>query len=110
LIGQAFGTGRGSTEIRAKLVARIPVNRPPAAQVSSQLAQRIQNSSWVKTESPLQVTLDQGTATLRGVVASDNDRRLVERMAKLEPGVRRVNNLLTVAASPTPAQAQPTIQ
>ena len=106
----ALGGGRGSTEIRARLVARIPVNRPPAAQVSSQLAQRIQKSSWVKTESPVEVTINQGTATLRGVVASDHDRRLAERMAKLEPGVRRVANLLTVAASPTPAQAQPTLQ
>ena len=38
-----------------------------------------------------------GDVTLTGAVASDNDRRLLETLVMLEPGVRSVNNRLTVA-------------
>ncbi len=35
-------------------------------------------------------------AVLRGTVATDHDRALAERLASLEPGVSRVQNLLTI--------------
>jgi hypothetical protein len=44
------------------------------------------------------VTLnDQGVATLRGTVGSDHASRLAAAMARLEPGVRSVDNQLSVA-------------
>lgn len=36
-------------------------------------------------------------AVLRGTVATEHDRALAERLASLEPGVSRVQNLLTIA-------------
>ena len=42
------------------------------------------------------VALDGQTATLRGVVASEYDRLVAEKMALLEPGVARVENQLRV--------------
>ncbi|MFH1919746.1 MAG: BON domain-containing protein [Planctomycetota bacterium] len=53
-----------------------------------------------RLRSPLEVTIRQETAILRGVVASPRDRLLAGHLARFEPGVREVKNELTVAASP----------
>lgn len=102
----AGGTGsRASTsEIRARLRAGFSVIRPAPAQRSSKLASRMEKSSWLHRQSPMEVAIEGGTATLRGVVATEHDRVLAERVAKLEPGVRQVENLLTLApASESPS-------
>ncbi len=44
----------------------------------------------------LEVTINGATVTLQGRVASDYDRALAEKMAKLQPGVDQVNNQLTI--------------
>jgi osmotically-inducible protein OsmY len=45
------------------------------------------------------VTLDEkGQVALKGEVDSEHTRKLVEMMARLEPGVRKVQNELTVKA------------
>lgn len=69
--------------------------------VASRLANRMEQSSWIQNRSPLKVSIDQGTATLRGVVATEHDRVLAERLALLEGGIRRVENLLEIE-SPRP--------
>jgi osmotically-inducible protein OsmY len=46
---------------------------------------------------PIQVSFVDGTAVLRGVVATPHDRELAEQWMLLEPGVRAVRNELTVA-------------
>ena len=45
-----------------------------------------------------QIEMEDRTAVLRGVVASEEDRRLAEALAKMEPEVLAVRNELTVAA------------
>jgi hypothetical protein len=95
-----FGFGRTTGEIRARVRLGFSVPKPaPAqlAQVGSQLAARMERSSWLQTRSPVEVAIEGQTATLRGVVATEHDRVLAARLAKLEPGVRRVENLLTLA-------------
>ena len=53
---------------------------------------------------PLEVTIRQETAILRGVVATQRDRLLAGHLARFEPGVREVKNELTVdAAAPGPS-------
>lgn len=47
----------------------------------------------------VQVAFEGGTAILRGVVATPNDRILVEQIALLEPSVSAVRNNLTVGGS-----------
>ena len=46
------------------------------------------------------VVSDEGVATLTGRVASEDDKRLAEAMARLEPGVRSVKNDLVVMPTP----------
>lgn len=43
---------------------------------------------------------DQGTATLRGTAATSHAASLAAALARLEPGVRRVDNQLVVAGNP----------
>ena len=102
--GGGFGARRSTAEIRTRLRAGFSIARPAPAQRSSTLATRLAKSSWLQSRSPMEVTIEGGTAILRGVVATDHDRVLAERVAKLEPGVRRVENLLTLApASESPS-------
>ena len=70
-------------------------SRAPSA-VASRLAQRMERSSWIQNRTPLQVSIDQGTATLKGVVASEHDRVLAEKLALLEGGIWKVENQLKV--------------
>lgn len=107
--GSAYGARRSTGEIRAKVRLGFSVPRPSPAQLvlqGSKLATRLEQSSWLQTHSPMEVSIESGTAILRGVVATDHDRRLAERMARLQPGVRQVENQLTVAP-PTESPAVP---
>ena len=56
-------------------------------------------SSRVFKGSDIQITADGRTVTLRGQVSSDRERKLAERIAKLEPGVSRVVNQLEILAA-----------
>ncbi len=108
------GGGRGSQQSDVRIVLRLGFTpstrgtiapaRAPAA-VASRLAGRMERSSWIQNRSPLEVTIDQGTATLRGVVATEHDRLLAERLALLEVGVRNVANELEVPSAADSAEA-----
>ena len=101
---QGIGARRSTAEIRARLRTGFSITRPAPAQRSSTLATRFEKSSWLQPQSPMEVAIEGGTAILRGVVATEHDRVLAERVAKLEPGVRQVENLLTLApASESPS-------
>jgi osmotically-inducible protein OsmY len=82
----------------------IASSRAPAA-VASQLAGRMEKSSWIQNRTPLEVSIDQGTATLRGVVATEHDRLLAERLTLLEGGIWKVENQLKVEATADSQQA-----
>ena len=44
----------------------------------------------------INVVMDSGIVVLRGSVGTSNDKRLVENMLRLQPGVRDVRNELDV--------------
>jgi osmotically-inducible protein OsmY len=102
---------RRTTEVRARIITGFKVSQPAPAQLSSSLAQRLEQSSWIQANSPMEVKMEGGTAILRGAVATEHDRELAARMAMLEPGVRKVDNQLVVqpVASPSPSAA-PAVQ
>lgn len=105
-----YGSRRTTGQIRARIRVGFSVVRPAPAQLSSRLAQRLEKSSWLDAQSPIEVAFEQGTAILRGVVATEHDRTLAERMARLEPGIRQVENQLTLVQPTTPPATQPTVQ
>jgi len=56
--------------------------------------------SPIRRRSPITVTIEGQTATLRGRVASQEDRMLAEDLALMEPGISQVRNELVVEGSP----------
>lgn len=86
---------------RQKIAFDFP--RRPGTTVSSDLNVRYQQlSSSQRSFSEVSVTVDaEGTATLVGSVDSAESARLAELMARLEPGVRNVQNELTIIGADT---------
>jgi len=106
-VNQGTGGGRQSKQVRTTLRVGFQVPQANAVRlgrtppmIADGLADRIERSNWIQNLSPLQVQVDQGTATLRGVVASDHDRVLAERVALLEGGIWNVKNELQVQTPP----------
>ncbi|NQT12005.1 MAG: BON domain-containing protein [Planctomycetes bacterium] len=63
------------------------------------LAERIRRTLEPRLRSPLEVSIDDETVVLRGTVATEHDRKMAGHVARFEPGVRFVENLLTVAGA-----------
>ena len=99
--------GRGQTDIRMSLRVAFEYPRPNSSQVSTALVQRLERLPQIETLPGLEVSIDRGTATLRGMVATQRARELAERLIRLEAGIWRVQNELMVAAAP--AVPTPTI-
>ena len=97
----AYGAGRGTManrEVPATLQVAFDHPQPQRSQVNSKLAERLTRSPTIRFRSPLEVNLQSdGTVVLRGTVATAHDRAVAERLARLEPGVWRVQNELQVA-------------
>jgi osmotically-inducible protein OsmY len=73
-------------------------------QVDAELSPRITQMANGRVDSPISVTVSGGTATVRGVAKTPYDRLVVGAMVLMEPGIRTVNNELTVQSQPALAQ------
>jgi hypothetical protein len=73
--------------------------------VSSTITKRLADLPAVHWSSPGRVEMQWRTAILRGVVATQHDSDLAERVIRLEPGVGDVENQLVVASNSTSAQS-----
>jgi hypothetical protein len=80
---------------------------PNADDVSSTLARQLEQIPLAGVRSPIEVSVEGTTATLRGAVASERDRALMEQIALFEPGISSVRNLLTLAAPQAKRAAEP---
>ncbi len=121
-VEQGAMQGRVRSAVSNLRPAREPsVNRPPAPPASRQqpypprltidfrytprstesvrstLQRRLADSPGIKNLGPVEVRLENRTAILEGEVASEHDRVLAEQLARLEPGISQVRNLLRVA-------------
>jgi len=93
-------TGRraaNQTGVRTSLRLGFTPLPPTPARVGSSLASRLENLPHIQNRSSMEVTIEEGTAVLRGQVATEHDRMLAGRLAMLEPGIRQVRNELTIA-------------
>ena len=98
--GPTPGSGAGSSlPLSSQYTLRFgsDVSRPirhvsQGGYLESSVADRLQMILGDRARSPISVSLIDGTATIRGQVATQHDRRLVSYLAMFEPGVRHVNN------------------
>lgn len=74
--------------------------------LSAGLTRQVQACHSLRLTSPVEVSVEGQTATIRGAVASERDRALAERLVLFEPGISAVRNLLTLPA-PLPQPATP---
>lgn len=103
------GSGRSQTTIRSTLRLGYGIALPERAALGSTLTKRFEKVSRLGASSP-EVSFEKGTAILRGSVQTERDRVLAGRLAQLEPGVRRVENQLTVAPSSVGPASKQTVQ
>jgi osmotically-inducible protein OsmY len=87
----------GTTNVkRARPQQRISFEYPKANLVRTQV-EMSQRFRRLKTVSGADTSIsDEGVAVLTGTVVNDDARKLAEALARLEPGVRSVNNQLQV--------------
>lgn len=78
--------------------------RNPAVTAAASRMITLRALGRLPTQGPLSVELQDRTAILRGVVATDHDRALAEQLTLLEPGISQVQNELTVAEALPPTQ------
>lgn len=98
--GNAFGMGNTASSkpaVRARLAG--PVDVPAEMRVASQLRtqQQVQTTAAQRFVRGYSVSHNDGVATISGTVSSEKDRRMAELLLKLEPGVRRVENQISVS-------------
>jgi hypothetical protein len=81
-------------------------DRPPvttAPRLQTDLEQILTRSSALSPNRAIRIDVVGGTVVLRGMVASDHDRRMAEGLVRMTPGVRDVRNeLQTLEALPPP--------
>ena len=70
--------------------------RPEQTVRVSQIENRIKNNHRINAIAPITVEIENTTAVLRGIVENEHQRKLLEQFVKLEPGIYRVQNELTL--------------
>jgi len=70
---------------------------PPPAQVRVDLQNMLAQTTQLNPADAVRITMDGPAVVLRGRVVDDDERRLVENMMHLSPGVNQVRNELAVA-------------
>lgn len=109
----AGGAGTGFTTVGVRrapqyttgLSEDLPTIAHPPARLRQDVQAVVARSAAVRSRDTVAVEVAGGTVVLRGQVASPRERRLVEAMIRLTPGVRDVQNELQVietAPPPTP--------
>ena len=94
------GAGASSTpRVRVSWSVGFDHPAPGGASFNTMVSQRLIEAPALHWHSPAQVEVQGHTAVLRGVVATDHDRALAERVVRLEAGIDQVQNLIVVAGS-----------
>lgn len=96
--GEARTTQRRRT-LRAPLRLGFTVTKPADEVVASSFESRLLQLPVYKDHASVVATLENRILTLEGTVQTQDERKMVERLALLEPGVSRVNNQLSVVSA-----------
>lgn len=109
-----LGGGSGNSSAQAKKMIRpivkpdIDVVRESPATIATNAQSRLARIPLPKKFRSVVSSVEGSTIVLRGQVATESEKRLVERLVKLEPGIDLVRNEVTVrTSSPERIEAQP---
>jgi osmotically-inducible protein OsmY len=88
--------------IRPQLIVAFAAPLPTADLVGTRLQTRLQKVKNSSSYDGVKIDVEGNKVILRGEVSSAQDARMAAMLARLEPGVRKVENQLTVR-EPAPA-------
>jgi hypothetical protein len=104
--GMYGAQGRSNASlIRTELSVGFDAPAANSQKLSSTLTQQLAGLPALHWRTPGQVEIQGRMAILRGVVATEHDRDLAERVVRLAPGVEQVQNQLVVASSAKSAKS-----
>ncbi len=109
-VGYGFTTfGMGRTPVYAAVPGEtMPIVVHSNPQLQATVVDVLQRNTTIKTAEPFRVKVQGSTVFLEGTVASAKDKRVVEGMIRLTPGVRDVvNNLEISEVLPAPKTGPP---
>ena len=120
-LGRTVGGGRGqraqrrataqaeneAPPVRVRLNVAFDYPQAPPPALATTVRTRLDPILARRSVASPDVGVVSDTVVLRGTVASDNERRLIERLVSLEPGVAAVENQLTVAEPEPPGPPLP---
>jgi osmotically-inducible protein OsmY len=102
--------GRNNQQLRIRLTmggATPNVRSAPPARITNGFQVRLRRLPALQLVTPIEVVADGPVLVLRGEVASEGDRQMVEDLAMLEPEVTQVRNEIVVREAALPAEALP---
>ena len=103
--GGLGGGGMGSTSAQAKKQIRpivrpdIEIERVSAKTTATNAQQRLSRIQFPKKLRGVTSSVEGDTVVLRGEVATESDKKMVERLLKLEPGIDSVRNEVKVQSN-----------
>lgn len=102
--------GRNNKQLRIRLTmggAAPNVRSAPPARITNGFQARLGRLPALQLVGPIEVFADGPVLVLRGEVASEGDRQMIEDLAMLEPEVTQVRNEIVVREAAPPAEALP---
>lgn len=87
------------TMYEARLRIAFDFNRPSKVAAGRSATRQLKLSRAIDPTSSIEVSVAGSTATLRGVVGSQREKRLAEMLMLFEPGISSVKNELAIASS-----------
>lgn len=103
-LNQALRQSRSAQLYSPRLRPAFDYSSPDGQVVGERIAAGLQFIETLQVTEPIEVSVADGTATLRGRVASVRDKELIERLVRFEPGISAVRNDLQVGP---PAPSDP---
>lgn len=95
-MGMMGGNAQGRKPIRASVRPEIEMSARGAADLSARTTSRFTNLPAAQKFPNVNASYENGSVVLRGSVATEKDKKMMERLMKLEPGVDSVRNELLV--------------
>lgn len=97
--GQQNNSRNQKSTIRATVKVRFPHTKMSPARVSQTVQARFNRLPLPEKFNGVDLSFENGVATLTGNVATAEDKRMAEKLILLEPGVSSVQNRLEVVAT-----------
>ena len=103
----ATSVNRATGVYQPRVVLGFEVPRASSQAISAEVARQLAAIPGLHPTDRIVVSVEAGTATLRGAVASERDRSLIEKLILFEPGISAVRNDLQLIGRPGRSDENP---